>query len=156
MKSCLFACLLFLVSFGAYAQKGTETKVNDNDKRRLSRQETRFIANQLDSITRNLNRMILYEKELRQRNYYLNEKTALVNELISVVRSLQQSLDVLDLRESDVKSMFGKASFRSPALCVYEIETYKSNCPFIQITFHLHHQSVTRLEYKITDCQRWK
>lgn len=144
------------LSLHAFAQKGKETKVTDNVKRSLSRTEIRYTANKVDSIKRNLNRMIRFEKELRQRNYYLNEKTSLMNELVSIIQSIQQSLEVVMLTTTDVKGIFGKPSFKSKAVWIYEIETYGSNCPFIQITFSLQQSEVIKLDYKITDCQKWK
>jgi len=137
-----------------FAQKIKEPA--ENSKRKFTRTEIRFMSNKFDSVKFNLNRMIIFEKELRQRNYYLNEKTALVNEMVAMVEQLQKSIDVVKIETSDIKSIFGKASYKSIKMLVYEIETFESNCPFITITFHLQEKAVTKLEYKITDCQKWK
>ena len=143
-------------TLAVHAQRGKENIVTDNVKPNLSKTELRFMGAKIDSIKFNLNRMIIFEKELKQRNYYLNEKTALVDELVAIVQSLKKSLDVVDLKTKDLKNIFGKVSHKSPKVWIYEIETFESNCPFIQITFYLLESDVTRLEYKITDCQRWK
>jgi hypothetical protein len=156
MKQNIVFFIAFFFCLNVFAQKGKEAIATDNVKRKLTKTEVRFIGNKIDSIKRNLNRMILFEKELRQRNYYLNEKTTLVEELISIIQSLKQSLDVVELRSADVKAIFGKPSYKSPIVFIYEIETYKSNCPFMQLTFNLKQDEVYKLDYKITDCQRWK
>jgi hypothetical protein len=155
MRHMLF--LLLLVSgLNSFAQIGKETVVKEGGRRKLTKSEVRFMRGEVDSIKKNLNRMILFEKQLRQRNYYLNEKTALVEELIAVIQSLKQSLEVVELTVADVKDIFGKPSYKSPVVLIYEIETYKSNCPFMQITFNMKQNEVYKLDYKITDCQRWK
>ena len=146
--------MIMILSLSLFAQKGKEGI--DNSKRKLTKTEVRFMSSEFDSIKFNLNRMILFEKELRQRNFYLNEKTSLVNELVSMVEQLKKSLDVIDIETKDIKTIFGKASYKSPKTLVYEIETFESNCPFIQITFYVQEKKVAKLEYKITDCQKWK
>ena len=155
MKRYILSVLIFCSVF-AYAQKGKESYASTLGKRKLSKTEIRVTANAIDSIKRNLNRMIMFEKELHQRNYYLNEKTTLVEELTSIVKSLKQSLDVIELNDGDVKNIFGKPSHKTETMMLYEIETYQSNCPFMQITFYLKQKLVTQLDYQITDCQRWK
>ena len=150
----VFLCMMMVLSSIVFAQKGKE--LNDNSKRKFSKTEVRFMSSKMDSIKYNLNRMIIFEKELRQRNYYLNEKTALVNELVSIVDQLKRSLDVVDVETRDIKTIFGKASYKSLKVWVYEIETFESNCPFIQITFYIQETKITKLDYKITDCQKWK
>ncbi len=152
-----YILLIFVLSsFFVSAQKGKESYASTLNKRKLSRTEIKVTANAIDSIKRNLNRMIMFEKELHQRNYYLNEKTTLVEELISIVKSLKQSLEVVVLSEADIKNMFGKPSHKTETVILYEIETYQSNCPFMQITIQLQQKLVSKLEYQITDCQRWK
>ena len=148
----IFLFTLMLLNISAFSQK----IILENAKRKFSKSEIRFMSTRLDSIKFNLNRMIIFEKELMQRNYYLNEKTALVDELVSIVEQLKKSLDVVDVQISDIKKVFGKPSFKSAKILSYEIETYKSNCPFIQITFYIQETAVTKLDYKITDCQRWR
>ena len=146
--------MMMILSVSLFAQKGKESI--DNSKRKLTKTEVRFMSSKYDSIKFNLNRMIIFEKELRQRNFYLNEKTSLVNELVSMVEQLKKSLDVIDIETKDIKNIFGKASYKSPKTLIYEIETFESNCPFIQITFYVQEKKVTKLEYKITDCQKWR
>jgi len=148
--------LTILFSLNTYAQRGKENIVSDNAKRKFTKTEVRFMSSNIDSIKFNLNRMIIFEKELKQRNFYINEKTALVDELVSIVEQLKKSIDVVNIETSDIKNIFGKASFKSPKIWVYEIETYKSNCPFIQITFNIQQTAISKIEYKITDCQKWK
>lgn len=147
---------MILLSTNTFAQKGKENIVSDNSKRKFIKTEVQFMSSKFDSIKFNLNRMIVFEKELKQRNFYLNEKTALVNNLVSMVEQLKKSLDVIDVQTSDIKNIFGKALYKKGTIIVYEIETFESNCPFIQITFYTQETKVTKLEYKITDCQKWK
>jgi hypothetical protein len=152
-----YILLVFVLSsVFAYAQKGKESYASTLNKRKLSKAEIKVTANAIDSIKHNLNRMIMFEKELHQRNYYLNEKTTLVEELISIVKSLKQSLEVVEFSDADIKNMFGKPSHKTETVMLYEIETYQSNCPFMQITFYIQQRAITKLEYQITDCQRWK
>jgi hypothetical protein len=125
-------------------------------KRILTKEEVQFLGNKVDSIRKNLNRMIIYEKELRQRNYFLNEKTGMVDELIATVQYLQSSVDVIDLGVSDIKKIFHKPSVLLPNQMIYSIETYKSNCPFMEITFHVKDKHVVKVLYMITECQKWK
>jgi hypothetical protein len=152
----LLIVVFCLMAAPVFAQKGKEAVVSDNARRRLTKTEVKFMGSRMDSIRRNLDRMIRFEKELRQKNYYLNEKTQLMDELLGIIKNLQQSLDVVDVTTSDINNIFGKPSHKSPVSRIYEIETYKSNCPFIQINFTVRKHEVTRLEYTITDCQRWK
>jgi len=145
----IIASILLLFVVGAVNGQAIE-------RRRLSKTEIHYLSHKVDSIRKNLNRMIIYEKELRQKNYFLNEKTGLVDDLIATIQYLQQSVNVVDLRKSDIKKIFGKATGTTSNRWIYEFETYKSNCPFIEITFFLNVESVTKTEYRITDCQKWR
>ncbi len=126
------------------------------DKRMLSKSEVQFLTHKIDSIKYNLNRMIIYEKELRQKNYFINEKTGLVDELIATIKYLQNGVDILNISRNDIRKIFGKAAISASMKLVYSIETYKSNCPFMEITFYTKEQWVVKIDYQITDCQKWK
>lgn len=159
-NSIFFLSALFIfigVPYITHAIHPKQQQATQQDgKRRLSKQEITFLTAKVDSIKRNLNRMIRFEKELMQRNYYLNEKTALVDELIATVQYLQHAVDVIAITDTDIKKIFGKSKAKIPGKLIYEIETYQSNCPFMAITFNTKEQLITRVEYEITDCQRWK
>lgn len=127
-----------------------------SDKRRLSKLEIQFLTHKMDSVKHNLNRMIRYERELMQRNYYLNEKTALVDDLIATVQYLQRSVDIIILTKADVKKIFGHTRATLKDRLIYEIETYRSNCPFLEISFFMKQDMVYRVEYRITECQKWR
>ncbi|MEI6508608.1 MAG: hypothetical protein WCO54_08975 [Bacteroidota bacterium] len=114
------------------------------------------MASKFDSVKFNINRMVMFEKELRQRNYYLNEKTALLDELIAMLKSLQESIEVINLETKDVKKIFGKPNIHSVSHYIYQLETFKSNCPFIEIDFEIRELFVTKIQYKIIDCERMK
>jgi len=144
----LFVFGLLLGTSLLFAQTG--------DRRPLTHHEVQFLSTKVDSIKKNLNRMIFYEKELRQRNYYLNEKTGMVDELIATIKYLQNSTDIIAIKKSDIRKIFGKPGSIVPGRLLYEIETYESNCPFMQITFHLKENFVTKVEYQITECQKWR
>ncbi|MFA6260267.1 MAG: hypothetical protein WC760_02280 [Bacteroidia bacterium] len=134
----------------------TTLQAQQSDKRRLSKQEIQFLTHKMDSVKNNLNRMIRYERELMQRNYYLNEKTALVDELIATVQYLQRSVDVIIIGKNDVRKIFGHSRATLKDRLVYEIETYRSNCPFLELTFFMKQDLVFKVEYRITECQKWK
>ncbi len=152
----IYFLLLQILFLSAFAQKGVEAKVSDNHKRKLTKTEIKFMASKFDSVKFNINRMVMFEKELRQRNYYLNEKTALLDELIAMLKSLQESIEVINLETKDVKKIFGKPNIHSVSHYIYQLETFKSNCPFIEIDFEIRELFVTKIQYKIIDCERMK
>ena len=131
-------------------------RAQTGDRRPLTRHEVQFLAHKVDSIKKNLNRMIFYEKELRQRNYFLNEKTGMVDELIATIKYLQNSTDIIALRKADIRKIFGKPGGIAPGKIIYEIETFESNCPFMEITFQVKDPLITKVDYRITECQKWK
>ncbi len=152
----IYFLLLQFLFLSAFAQKGIEAKVSDNPKRKLTKTEIKFMSLKFDSIKFNINRMVMFEKELRQRNYYLNEKTALLDELIAILKSLQESIEVINLEKKDVKQIFGRPNIHSVSHYIYQLETFKSNCPFIEIDFEIGELNVTKIQYKIIDCERMK
>ena len=152
----IYFLLLQILFLSAFAQKGVEAKVSDNPKRKLTKTEIKFMASKFDSVKFNINRMVMFEKELRQRNYYLNEKTAMLDDLVAMLKSLQESINVVDIETSDVKKIFGKPLIRLNTQYIYELETYKSNCPFIEIIFERREELITKIQYKIIDCERMK
>lgn len=133
-----------------------EQALAQDGRRRLSRQEISFLATKVDSIRKNLNRMVIYEKELHQKNYFLNEKTILVEELIAYAKYFKDAIEIIDLQKQDVRKIFGSKGFHTSSMLVYSFETYKSNCPFLEISFYLKDKSVERVAYRITDCQKWR
>lgn len=149
MKRLILLLLLLLTAF-VYADAQTQVR------RQLSKQELNYLSHKVDSIKRNLNRMIRYEHDLMQRNYYLNEKTALVDELISTLKYLQNSVEVVALSKANIRKIFGRPSADVPGRLIYEIETFKSNCPFLEMVFTIKDNLVTKVEYRITECQKWK
>ncbi|MFI5221803.1 MAG: hypothetical protein ACHQK8_05725 [Bacteroidia bacterium] len=115
-----------------------------------------YLFHAVDSIKKNLNRMIFFEKELKQRNYFLSEKTKSVDALVALIESMQQSLEVVDIPRNKVKKIFGKPSVVSSTQLIYRVETYESNCPFIEITFSLQGNSVSKIQYRVMDCEKMK
>ena len=154
MKSLLILVSCF-IAFSSSAQSINEGR-EDDQRRHLSKQEITFLENKVDSIRHNLNRMIRFEKQLMQRNYYLDEKTALVQDLIATVQYLQRSVEVAHISRQDIRKIFGKSVASETGKMIYEIETYKSNCPFMLILFTMNRKEVSKVDFKITDCQRWK
>jgi hypothetical protein len=149
----MLLCAFLSVACSALAQRGVESKPGQ-DRRRVSKREVKFYGEKFDSIKSHLNRMIRFEKQLRQRNYYLNEKTALIDELLHILETMEASTEVVEYRDEDVKRIFGRKRLESPGVYIYQVETYKSNCPFLEITIHHTRGSVNQIAHRITDCER--
>lgn len=149
MKKVVYLLISILVASSALLAQ-------QKDRRSMGKKEIQFLHHKVDSVKKNLNRMIRYERELLQRNYYLNEKTALVDELTATVRYLQTAVDVVQISRSDVKKIFGNTKANFKERMIYEIETYRSNCPFMEIEFLIKGEWVQQVNYRITDCQKWK
>jgi ribosomal protein S24E len=162
MSSSVFIRFAFCLAFAfmllsnVYAQKQLPSHPTTGSKRTPGKNEIQFLAHQFDSISYNLNKMILFEKELRQKNYFIDEKTALVEALIQLIKSMQSSIDVVAYQTDDIKKIFGKPKAKKNALWYYELETFKSNCAFMIIAVELKQKDVISIRYEVTDCQRWK